>query len=65
MDDQFIEQAPGPRGSPQLPQAPPPPEGIHPPDADTPKAENCFSNFVAWHWGQTALVDPWTNSSKR
>ncbi len=46
---QFIEQAPGPRGSPQLPQAPPPPGVGHPSVAPTPKAENCFSSFVALH----------------
>ena len=61
---QFIEQDPGPRGSPQLPQAPPP-DGTHPPVAPTPNGENCFSSFVARHFGQTASVEPCTNNSNR
>lgn len=62
---QFIEQAPGPRGSPQLPQEPDVPEEAQLAVAPTPKAENCFSSFVALHWGQTASADPCINSSKR
>jgi hypothetical protein len=59
-----MEQAPGPLGSPQLPQAPPP-EGAHPPVAPTPNEENCFSSVVAWHFGHVARADPWSKSSKR
>ena len=64
--NQFVEQEPGPRGSPQLPQEPPPlPGSTQPSVPPTPNAEICFSTFVAWHFGQAACVEPYTNSSNR
>jgi hypothetical protein len=65
-DVQFIEQEPGPRGSPQEPQPPPDPDVTgHPPVAPTPNAENCLSNAVALQPGQAGTALPCTNSSKR
>jgi len=55
---QFMEQAPGPRGSPQLPQAPPPPDGDQPSVAPTPNGENCLSSLVVLHFGQAASAEP-------
>jgi hypothetical protein len=66
VHDQFVEQEPGPRGSPQLPQAPPPlPGNTQPSVPPTPNEEICFSNFVVLHFGQAACVEPYTNSSNR
>ena len=55
-ENQFREQAPGPRGSPQLPQAPPPDEGAHP-VAPTAKPEICFSSFSPRQAGQAGVVE--------
>jgi hypothetical protein len=44
-----MEQAPGPRGSPHVPQAPGPPDDAQLEVAPTPKAENCFSSLVVLH----------------
>ena len=60
-----MEQEPGPRGSPQVPQGPGPLEedqALFPPTA---KADNCFFNVVALQEGQAGAVDPWTIASKR
>jgi hypothetical protein len=59
-----IEHAPGPRGSPQLPQAPP--SGVAPLDAplaDTANTESCGSSFLLWHFGHSALSFPYTSAS--
>src|SRR5574341_1065839 len=63
--DQFMEQEPGPRGSPQLPQAPDPLDVVQLAVAPTPKAENCFASLVVLHFGQPASVAPCTNNSNR
>jgi len=60
-----MEQAPGPRGSPQLPQAPGPLEPAQSDVAPTPNAENCLSSDVALHEGQAGAVEAWTNNSNR
>src|SRR5881628_1333497 len=59
-----MEQAPGPRGSPQLPQ--PRPEGLgdDAPFADTAKTDNCGASFLLWHCGQSAFSLPYTSASK-
>lgn len=62
---QFIEQAPGPRGSPQDPQAPDPLVLAQSELAPTPKGENCFCSFVALHDGQAGVVEPCTIASNR
>jgi hypothetical protein len=63
---QLIEQAPGPRGSPQDPQ---PPERASDGPADPPlptaKTESSFCSFGLRHSGQRGLASPSTNSSKR
>jgi hypothetical protein len=60
----FIEQAPGPRGSPQDPH---PPDDLSsgidaceldPPLADTAKTDSCGSSFLLSHFGQTAFCFP-------
>lgn len=60
--------APGPRGSPQVPQAPGPGategagrSGVRVGDA---KVENCFSASSAWQAGQVGASEPKTSSSK-
>ncbi|HTS34964.1 MAG TPA: hypothetical protein VMH04_04785 [Candidatus Solibacter sp.] len=59
--DQFIlpiEHAPGPRGSPQEPQAPEGVADVDEPFADTAKTESCGSSFVVWHFGHSAFSLP-------
>lgn len=62
---QFMEQEPGPRGSPQVPQEPDPLDVAQLAVAPTPKAENCFASLVALHFGQAATVEPCTSNSNR
>jgi len=53
--DQFIEQAPGPRGSPHIPQAPPVEAGIEDGPVDGPPTANtdsCFSSSTPAQAGQ-------------
>lgn len=52
------EQAPGPRGSPQDPQAPLADAEADDPLADTAKTESCGSSFVVWHLGHSAFSLP-------
>lgn len=59
-----MAQAPGPRGSPQLPQGPA--EGTG--DAlelfvATANTDNCGSSFLLWHEGHSAFSDPYTSAS--
>src|ERR1019366_5318453 len=58
-----IEQAPGPRGSPQLPHGPP--EGALPtePFAETANTESCGASFLLWHFGHSAFCLPKTSAS--
>jgi hypothetical protein len=63
---QLIEQAPGPRGSPQLPQAV---TGISFCEKPSPRlaaanTDNCFSNFLPLHEGHSIAVEALTSSSK-
>jgi hypothetical protein len=60
-----IEQEPGPRGSPQLPQAP---DGVgiadEEPLAWTAKTDNCEARFLPRQFGQLAFSLPITKASK-
>jgi hypothetical protein len=59
-----MEQEPGPRGSPQVPQAPPgltPWADFSPPTA---KLESCWLNRLLSHLGQAAFLFPMTIASK-
>jgi hypothetical protein len=60
-----MEQEPGPRGSPHVPQEPDPLDVAQLAVAPTPNAENCFASFVVLHFGQAATVEPCTSSSNR
>jgi len=54
-----MEQAPGPRGSPQLPHAPA--DGTDEeegPLAATANTESCGANWRLWHFGQDAFWLP-------
>ena len=54
-----MEQAPGPRGSPQLPH--PPAEGallLAEPFAETANTESCGASFLLWHLGHSAFSLP-------
>jgi hypothetical protein len=64
---QFIEQEPGPRGSPQDPQAPglELDEEAQSPVPPTAKAEISLSSLVALQEGQAGEAEPWTIASKR
>jgi hypothetical protein len=53
-----IEQAPGPRGSPQLPQAPTEDDALAELLADMAKTESCCVSFLLWHLGHAALLVP-------
>lgn len=62
-----MEQAPGPRGSPQVPHAP---EGTLPGDAllaETAKTESCWETLLLWHLGQEGFSFslPMISASKR
>jgi len=52
------EQAPGPRGSPQDPQAPAGLAEFDAPLAETAKTESCGSSLVALHLGHEASSLP-------
>jgi len=59
-----MEQEPGPRGSPQLPQAP---GGMGAAEGDlacTANTDSCGAKFLPWHFGQRALSFPNTRASK-
>src|SRR5262249_5652794 len=61
------EHAPGPRGSPHDPQAPPPPSAIaadFSAEPDTAKRESCCSSFFPPHFGHFGVFDPITIVSK-
>src|SRR5215467_6522270 len=60
-----MEQAPGPRGSPQVPQGPTDSLGADPPLADTAKTESCGASFLLWHLGHPGFSAPKTRASKR
>jgi hypothetical protein len=49
-----MEQAPGPRGSPQLPQAPALGDALAEPFVDIAKTESCCASFLLWHLGHFA-----------
>ena len=57
---QFIEQAPGPRGSPQLPHG----LALNSVAAAfcelTPNRESCCCSFLLSHFGHFTFCDPWT-----
>ena len=54
-----MEQAPGPRGSPQDPHAPDgAAEAEDEPFAETANTESCGSSFVVWHFGHSAFSLP-------
>jgi hypothetical protein len=57
------EQEPGPRGSPQLPQAVGPEWAAEPLFADTANTESCGARSLLLHLGQEALSRPKTNAS--
>lgn len=61
-----MEQDPGPRGSPQLPQAP---EAEAPEEDDplvcTANTDSWDARFLPWHFGQLAFSFPKTKASKR
>jgi len=60
-----MEQDPGPRGSPQLPQAP---DAVGVEDeaalACTANTESRDARFLPWHFGQLAFSLPSTRASK-
>jgi len=53
-----MEQAPGPRGSPQLPQAPTEAGELAEPLPAIAKTESCCVSFLLWHFGHAALPLP-------
>jgi hypothetical protein len=63
---QFLEQAPGPRGSPQAPQAAMGMASAADPSPFTPAAntDSCFSRDVLLHEGHSTVVDARTSVSK-
>lgn len=63
--NQFIEQEPGPLGSPHEPQAPGPLEPAQSAVAPTPKDENCFCSLVALQDGHAGVAEPRTSASNR
>jgi hypothetical protein len=59
-----MEQEPGPRGSPQLPQGPAEGAGLADPFlADTANTESCAARFLLWHFGHSAFRLPITSAS--
>jgi hypothetical protein len=50
-----IEQVPGPRGSPQLPQAPTEGDALAELLAETANTESCRASFLLWHFGHSAF----------
>jgi hypothetical protein len=59
-----MEQEPGPRGSPQLPQAPDALGVVEEALACTANTESSGARFLLWHFGQLALSLPNTRASK-
>ncbi len=61
-----MEHAPGPRGSPQEPQAPEvAADSPEEPRADTAKTESCGAKCLLWHFGQAAFWLPKIRASNR
>lgn len=61
-----IEQAPGPRSSPQLPHGPTLPASdpaLEVPFEGTANTESCVISFLPWHLGQFAFWLPYTIAS--
>src|ERR1019366_4749478 len=58
-----IEQAPGPRGSPQLPHGPAEAALLAEPFAETANTESCGASFLLWHFGHSAFSLPYTSAS--
>jgi hypothetical protein len=59
-----MEQEPGPRGSPQLPQAPDGTDPIDAPLACTANTESSAARFFPLHFGQLAFSFPMIRASK-
>jgi hypothetical protein len=59
-----MEQEPGPRGSPQLPQAPDDMGVAEEPLACTANTDSCEARFLPRHFGQMAFSFPITRASK-
>jgi hypothetical protein len=59
-----MEQEPGPRGSPQLPQAPEDIAVADEPLAWTANTDIREASFLPWHFGQLAFSFPITKASK-
>ena len=53
-----MEQEPGPRGSPQLPQDPAARRGAAAPGADTENTDSLGASFLLSHLGQAAFCEP-------
>jgi hypothetical protein len=54
----FREQEPGPRGSPQDPQALMGDDEDEELFAETAKVESCGASFLVWHFGHSAFSLP-------
>jgi hypothetical protein len=57
------EQDPGPRGSPQEPQAPVDDEADEPLFVLTANTESCAASLLLWHLGHSAFCLPYTRAS--
>ncbi len=53
-----MEQEPGPRGSPQLPQGLAARRGAAAPGADTANTDSLGASFLLAHFGHTAFCEP-------
>ena len=60
-----MEQAPGPRGSPQVPQGPAEGMDADPALEETAKTDSCGESFLLWQRGQAGFWLPKTRASKR
>jgi len=58
-----MEQAPGPRGSPQEPHAPTGPADAEVFFVATAKTESLVARVLLWHFGQEAFSSPKTKAS--
>ena len=58
-----MEQAPGPRGSPQDPQGPADGTDADAPFAATANTDSLAVRLLPWHFGQEALSSPKTRAS--
>lgn len=58
-----MEQEPGPRGSPQLPQGPAARRGAGAPGADIANTDSLGASFLPAHLGQAAFCEPKTSAS--